>query len=173
MAIKILNGVMGVVKRNRLATEAAFTLIEITIAVFILATSLVVLIGLETSLLGQAVSDRNRVEAMLVARRILAAMESSPEPLPNQQIEGNAKQLLEKFVENVGSEEDQDTRIESLTGTFVVEDWGIPDNPTALKRITLTLSWSENPSDTVTVYYFIPNEAEKVDEVEPVDSSSQ
>jgi len=151
-------------KRSR---DLGFTLIEITIAVFILAVSLVTLIGLQSSILQRSISDRNEIEAMLVARRILAAIESNEEPVPPQELAGSAAEVLRNFV--TGSEEEEySAAFQSLQAELKVEDWEFGESVTSLRRVKLRLSWSENPADSFNVFYFIPNEEEDLESVEPV-----
>ncbi len=166
-----MNGPMA--ERKRVRPESGFTLIEIIIALFILATSLVVLLGLQSAILNQSISDRNRVEAMLIARRVLAAIESSTEPIENQTLNGTATEIMAKFVEVDSEDQDLKGRADNLSGTLVVEDWAVNENPTALKRITLSLAWSGNAIDVVTVYYFIPNDQEDLDKLEAEENAQQ
>ena len=59
--------------------SSGFTLIEVVFAVLILAGSLVVLLGLQTSSLQLTGRGKMTQQAMLYARRILAPIETSKE----------------------------------------------------------------------------------------------
>ena len=55
--------------------QNGFTLIEIAIAVFMLASALVVMLGLEQSNIARTLNDQNRKVALGLARKIMSAIE--------------------------------------------------------------------------------------------------
>ena len=56
-------------------SQNGFTLIEIMIAVLILATALVVMLGLEQSNIVRTINDQNRKVALSLARKVMAAID--------------------------------------------------------------------------------------------------
>ena len=56
-------------------SQNGFTLIEIMIAVLILATALVVMLGLEKSNIVRTINDQNRKVALSLARKVMAAID--------------------------------------------------------------------------------------------------
>ena len=147
-----------------------FTMIEIMIAVLILAGSLVVILGLESSLTKQALRTKNKQAAMLLARRVLAGIEASETVPEDQDITQPMSKLLDTFA-GVSADESKQPQQDPneyvghlLVATTQIQ--GLEEN--AIKRVTLNVSWSDQPSDSVQVDYFIPNEVPDVDaEPEP------
>ena len=70
-------------KKNKRANRSSgFTLVEIMIAIVILASSITVILGLQSAIMKRAIDDKSRLTAMLFARRILASLESSIDEIP-------------------------------------------------------------------------------------------
>lgn len=154
-----------------------FTLIEIAFAIIILAGSFVVLLSLNSSATRRAIDDRDRQQAMLVARRILAAIEVAQDPIETQDRTGSAREILARFVEE--SDSDRENRfLDRFKARLNVTLWGIPNlNPEAMKQISLTIGWGlgSNGSagqDEVKVLYFVPHEAATPDPTPPPGSPS-
>lgn len=143
-------------------SQKGFTLIEITIAILILAVSLVTLLGLQSSAVQESLRTRNKQKAMLLARQIMAAIENDEEPPETQNVTGRAYDILKKFApfEKLGSGKDLEMKSESgadFETQFTVEDWKIPKLPEkALRRVYLKVSWSPSPADSLEVVYFVP-----------------
>lgn len=150
--------------------ERAFTLMEVSIAVLILAASLVVIIGLQSSIITKSNHDRMNLQAMLFARRILAQYEANISEISTGEIRGTAEELLK----GVESDSDQIKIYAGMDAFLKIEQWDIPQKPQALKRLTVTVSWGDDPYDSMTVFYFVPYEevdSEEVDEDEDDDDS--
>ena len=152
---------------RNISAQRAFTMIEIMIAVLILAGSLVVILGLEASLTKQALRTRNKQTAMLFARRVLAGIEASETVPEDQDITEPIAKLLDTFA-GVSADDDKQQQEDPneyvghlLVATTQIE--GLEEN--AVKRVTLSVSWSDQASDSVQVDYFIPNEISDVDDV--------
>lgn len=152
-------------RRNRTNTrtgEQGFTLIEITFAVLMLAGTLTVLISLQSSVVDRTLRDEFTLEAMLIARRIQAALETTPDPVEvGEYGPYDPAALLRQFA----TVDDGDP-IESLDARYnarlVVEWWGLPDiDEKAMKRMNLTVSWGDTPLDTLNIVYFIANDEEQ------------
>ena len=67
--------VRGRANNSKRTLCSGFTLVEVVIAILVLAGSLVVLLGLQSSAVTKALRDRNQLQAMLAARHIFAAVE--------------------------------------------------------------------------------------------------
>lgn len=142
--------------------SSGFSLIEVTFAVLILAGGLVTLLGLQSSSLQLASRDRFTQRAMLLARQILAPIETSKEPIDIQDVEGTAAELLDRFQPGAPISEEM-LKI-PFQARLKVEFWGIPNvNEEAMKRLTLTLAWSESPLDRFEIVYFMPNEGDQTE----------
>jgi prepilin-type N-terminal cleavage/methylation domain-containing protein len=149
----------------RRRSESGFTLIEIVIAIMILAVSLTVLIGLQSASIERAVRDRATQQAMLLARSILAGIEAARDPIPLGTIEGPALQLVQRF-KAAPDGADFPPELDRFDASLQVEPVAIPlvkDGvptvvPDAMKRILLTIIWGPDPTEQFPVLYFIPND---------------
>ncbi len=140
--------------------DSGFTLVEITIAVLILAGSLTVLLGLQSSVLQSTYRDQQKLKAMLLARRIFSAIEVSDLPLNPGTQEGSAARIIES-IGDVDPEEIEDLpKEEEFQVELVVENWGLPGvSEEALKRVQLFIRWGETNREQFLVTYFIPFDA--------------
>lgn len=152
---------MGV-RRNKCA---GFSLIEVVFAVLILASALVTLLGLQSSSLQLSAHDKFTQRAMLIAREILAPIETSKDPIDIQDVEGTPQEILEKVLVAKLGNEDRLPRDNIFRVHLKVDYWGIPKvNEEAMKRITLTVLWSTAPLDSFQIIYFMPNEGDQTAE---------
>jgi len=168
MNTKIFSGnIVGQInKKARGNSERGFTLIEITLAILVLAGSFTVILGLLSSATQRAVRDKNSQSAMLLARRILAAIETSKD-IPNTGVqEDPANRLLATLMPGIeeNSPELEDGKI--FNARMTTEDWPVGEDKDSLVRISLVLSWSDSPGDSFYVTYFMPkNPIEDEEEV--------
>ena len=148
---------MAEAKRNRYLTQEGFTLIEITLAIFLLAVSLVTLLGLQASVIQRSLNDRNRLDAMLIARRVLSSIESGETPATVQD------NLLPASL--FFDEEDEKTEgtneFSHLKVQLKIEEWPIDAYPEAkIRRLLVRVMWGDEPDAGVSVYYFLPEDEE-------------
>ena len=138
-----------------------FTLVEIMIAIVILATSLTVILGLQSAIMKRSIDDKSRLTAMLFARRILASLEASIDEIPFGVTNETVYEMLDLDNNRSGdtdSEEDSETALaRTMLAELNVEPFGLPNNEEALKRITLSINWTDNPFDSIQIYYFTAN----------------
>jgi prepilin-type N-terminal cleavage/methylation domain-containing protein len=155
--------------------ETGFTLIEIVIAIMILSVSLVVLIGLQSASIERAVRDRATQQAMLLARSILAGIESSPDPIPVGAFDTPALQMVQQY-RAAPEGADFPPELDRFSASLIVEPVAVPiikDGvpaviPNALKKILLTIYWGTDPTEQFPVLFFIPNdEGGLTDDVAP------
>ena len=138
-------------------SQSGFTLIEITFAILILAGSLIILLGLQSSIIQRTVRDQDKLQAMLIARRIMAGIETTALPVDNQDQEEPVSDLIDYIEE--GQEQSQLSRenLQRFYARLTVNDWGLPRvEEQVLQRVELTVSWSDLPEDSVHLVYFIP-----------------
>jgi len=156
--------------------DRAFTLIEVTLAILILAGALSVFVGLQTSAINMTIAARKQQQAMLLARRILTAIEYQQESLtslrkdPGHQKARGAVAVLEEFVD-LDPEEKKDLQ-QRLADFFVeldVVDIALPSvsmdqkgqlEEQALKHILLRVFWGEAADQYFEVLYFVPGRPE-------------
>lgn len=150
--------------RKKEKSIAGFTLIEVMLAVLILAGSLVVLLGLQSSIINRNIQDRNRQYAMLAARRILSAVETAEEPPQAQTIEGSPDEIVAEIL-GVSEDRELSPYEEGLQAEMVIEDWPISmieESPIA--RLRLLVYWGPSKADSLEVVYFFPvNEEGELD----------
>lgn len=135
-----------------------FTLIEVTIAILILASGLVILLGLQSSSVERAVRDRDKLQAMLLAREILAAVESSKDPIEVQDRTTTAADILEDLLPGSQKPAVQDEQ-NKFRVRFRVQNWELPNiDQQLIRRLDLVVSWSDSPLDSISIIYFLPEE---------------
>ncbi len=150
-----------------LKKSSGFTLIEVAIAVLILASALGVLLGMQSSVLSQTINDRKEQQAMLLARRILAALEVSEEILKVGVESSSAKDMLESFNIEV-TDPDELKNLADLQATLQVSYSGMPgiDPEQAMKQIILRVYWGPAAADSFEVVYFVPNDENQEEDEE-------
>ena len=138
--------------------EEGFTLIEIILAIMLLAAGLSVILGLQSSAVDQTIRDRNKEFALLAGRRILSTIESGDGDIEILDKDEPMDKLLQSFgALDRNSKEEDLVRLAEFQGHIKVEKWGIPEvNPDAMKKILLDISWSPSPRDMVQLIYFVP-----------------
>jgi type II secretory pathway pseudopilin PulG len=141
--------------------QAGFSLIEVTFAILILAGSLIVLLGLQSSTMERAVRDGDRQQAMLMARQILTAVEVAKDPIQEEEKQGSVDQIFQEVASQGLSKGGE--RLDS-SGRFqaqlTVRNWPLPLPDLAdqklVKKIELIISWGSSSIDSFTVTYFVP-----------------
>jgi prepilin-type N-terminal cleavage/methylation domain-containing protein len=128
-----------------------FTLLEIMIAVLILSVSMIVLLGLQASVLTQEKRDSERQEAISMAKQILAAIELYPDPLKSGS--QSANDLLKFLSPNSPAIKKSD-----LLSNLQIEKIGVPGLQNKdLERVKLTISWGNSDLDKVSFIYVRPD----------------
>jgi len=138
---------------------SGFTLIEVTMAIVIMASALTILVGMQSSLVEQTIRGRNQQQAMLLARRILAGFEVVDPDMNEGTSEMSAAEALE--LSEVADERDpQDyAGYENFRVLIQFNYWGIPKiDPQAMQRILVRVMWGPLPGDSLVVSYFIASE---------------
>ncbi|MCO6431875.1 MAG: prepilin-type N-terminal cleavage/methylation domain-containing protein [Deltaproteobacteria bacterium] len=141
--------------------QRGFTLIEVVIAVVILSTAFITLLGLQSSIMKRTLRDEEKQQAMLLARSILAAIESNVDEIQPQDETLPAGEMIEKLLTDAAprSEEGEDVQRFNLLARLAVDVWGIPNlKDDAMKRIRLSIFSAEAPEEAFEVLFFIPNE---------------
>ena len=134
--------------------DLGFTLIEIAIAIFLLATSLTIILSLQSSVISRSINDRSRVQAMLVARRILAGIETGDTEVKDETV---IKPVVE-YLGNLARPEDLDS-LKGMNLELKTEPWTIPQfEDLKIKKITLTISWGTVFDQNLAIYFFVPED---------------
>ncbi len=145
-----------------------FTLMEITFAILILAGSLVVLLGLQSSIVDRMIRDNQRQQAMMIARNVLAVLEANETQPVVQDVSGTLQEILES--EGATDTEDQDLYqdLQSYVVRLAVSEWspaveGLAlalDTSKFMLRVQVDVSWGDLPQEKIEVVYFVPAETE-------------
>lgn len=142
---------------------SGFTLIEVIFAIVILSGSLIVLLGLQSSAIDKALRDRNQLDAMLLARNILAALEIQEDIIDNS-VQGSALQLIKDFNAVPAEDYEELERFSDFQADLQIEDWQTPaelaeqisDAGPLMKKLYLKIFWSDLPDDQIEIVYFVP-----------------
>lgn len=172
MGTKIFGGPMAIV--NRLAIhvdplrlrrlgrfrliEAGFTLIEVSIAVVILAAAVTTLYGLQAANTRSTLHIANENQATLLARQFFAMMDarsSNLPPIAEQVVEGT----VEDIYRGIGVKPpllSEDARVR-FRAKLVVDQWPLAALlKSPMKRMQVTISWGPTVSDRLLLTYFLP-----------------
>jgi prepilin-type N-terminal cleavage/methylation domain-containing protein len=142
--------------------ERGFTLIEIAIAIFLLATSLTIILSLQSSVIARSLDDRTRIQAMLAARRVLAGIESGDVEVEKTSI---TKPLIEYLGPQARAEDTES--LKDLTLELKVEPWTVARfEDLEIDKITLSLFWGPAIEQRVTIFFFVPQDESETDGTE-------
>ncbi|MFO0415891.1 MAG: prepilin-type N-terminal cleavage/methylation domain-containing protein, partial [Pseudomonadota bacterium] len=137
---------------NKPVSERGFTFFEVMVALALLAVAASILIGMEGAAIRRTLRDTNAQQAMLAARRIMAAVETMKEPdfnLSNQ----NNRPVLDVLQELGAPNPTDPTALEALqniSASITVEDWILPipnAESSPMKRVAVSLSRGPQPAD--------------------------
>jgi prepilin-type N-terminal cleavage/methylation domain-containing protein len=139
-------------------SERGFTFFEVMVALALLAVAASILIGMEGAAIRRTLRDTNAQQAMLAARRIMAAVETMKEPdfnLSNQ----NNRPVLDVLQELGAPNPTDPTALEALqniSASITVEDWILPipnAESSPMKRVAVSLSWGPQADDRFDVLF--------------------
>jgi len=140
----------------RALPQGGFTLIEIIIAVLILASSLMVLLGLQSATVRRAIQDRETQQAMLVGREIMSAIETVEDPALIQEASGTAEEVIKSITSGAPLPEDGVDPDRRFNVELSVEKVALPAiGDDRMRRLTLILTWEGGPPNGLTLDYFI------------------
>jgi len=136
---------------------------EVIIAIVILATSTITLLGVQSAVTRRATLDNQRIRAILAAREVLAAAELNLEPPAPGTLEGTPEsvrdQLLGRTAPN-NAPKPQNPQELPLQVTLQISDWALPGFEEApLYRYELTVAWGDRQGESITINYFVPTSA--------------
>lgn len=144
-------------------TERGFTLIEVAIAVGILGIALTTLIGLQTAYADRYVYEKNLTRAALYAQYLMTMLELDPKLPDDGDTDQDLSAALDEsgFFENNFRESSQTEKDELSRWKVVrhIEKISIDPIEDALRRIDMTVSWSDTPLDRFQLVYFVRGQA--------------
>ncbi|RME61628.1 MAG: prepilin-type N-terminal cleavage/methylation domain-containing protein [Candidatus Dadabacteria bacterium] len=142
--------------------QRGFTLIEVTFAVLILALSMTVLLGLQTTALRSSYTELFREKASTAALFILEAMDhfqKSGNSLKEEEKEGDILSVAGEYLEIDGENKNfLQSYFSGLKAHLSSVYQTLPDveSPNPLLAIKLTISWGPSSADEFRVSYLLP-----------------
>jgi prepilin-type N-terminal cleavage/methylation domain-containing protein len=147
--------------KNKKASPG-FTLIEVALAILLLATALTIIVSLQSAVVEQSISNSEREEALLYARSILSSYEIAENLIPKAQ----SKISLYTYLKDSNLLPTQDRYLEdhlkNYTIDIEVEPWKIPGfeelnlGRDGLTRITTRIIWGDGIAQQAAIDYFVP-----------------
>ena len=156
MTRKRLNYLATRVRRTN--SERGFTLIEISAAVVLILFAFTTLTTLQLGFVDNYIRERSMTKAALYAQYLLTPIEVANKP-PD---EGQSGGLLEDALRQAGyfeqldpqSVQEEMTRIKGWMVRWTVTRQAIPPIEDALRRIDMTIIWSNHPRDQFQITYY-------------------
>jgi len=145
--------------RLRNHSAAGFTLVEVAVAIAILAVAFTTLITLNTRFLSSYFNDRNITQAALLAQRVLSLMEVEGSPPDVGSKKGDFLELLEKSGD-IYKKNEIEQLVKNWTYTLEVQAIPVPPDDDAMRRIDLTVSWGESAAEEFALVYFMKSKSE-------------
>ncbi len=147
--------------RHRLS--AGFTLAEVTIAVLVLSSAVVVMIGLQSASVDNAFRAERKQKALMAARSILAALEIQTDPPEDIDVQTTLVDLISRR-EPLNQLDDWGTMrdLAPFQVHLQIAPWSIPLKglpPDMMKVVKLRVFWNDAVSDSIELVYFIPKKA--------------
>lgn len=142
---------------------AGFTLAEVTIAILVLSSAVIVMISLQSASVDSAFRDERRQKALLAARAVFAALEIQENPPEDIDTQGALVDILSKR-EPLDALTDWNERdeLKPFKAHLMIKNWPLPLKDIrndAVKQVRLRVFWSNSPADAIELVYFIPKGA--------------
>lgn len=140
------------------AREEAFTLVEVLIAIVLLAAGVTTLYGLQAANTRTTLQIANEHHAVLLARQFFATMDVRPDgapPVSERTVEGSFQELYGAIgMKPPPLSEDARVRFRVR---MIVDTWALGDLlPKPMRRMQLRVFWGPLDRDGVTLTYFLP-----------------
>lgn len=148
------------------ANYAGFTLIEVLIALLILATSMIVILSLQGSIMSRTVQDGRAQRALLASRLILSLIEAQEDTLPLVNDQGNASSIIKAVAPEGGNlpTSFNPADYSDIQASISTQPWateGISVN--SLKKFVVTLRWGDGPGEFLETTYLGTEELKNED----------
>lgn len=143
--------------------QRGFTLAEVTIAILVLSSAVIVMISLQSASVDSAFRDERRQKALLAARAIFAALEIQEDPPDDVDIQAPLVDLLRQREPLDGlTDWNERAELKPFQAHLEIKNWPLPLKDIrndAVKRVRLRVYWSNSPADAIELTYFIPKAA--------------
>lgn len=128
------------------------------IALVLLASASAILVGMQSAAVHRTIRDASAQKSMMVARRIMAMIETIPDNEFNLSSQGeqSAIALMEQLQIPSEDVSTDDALVTKLSANLQIDDWLLPvpgaeDMP--MKKIVLSLSWGSSEQDRVSIEF--------------------
>lgn len=144
--------------RPRVASGSGFTLVEVLLAIVVLAAGVTTIYGLQAANARATLQISNENQAVLLARQFFATLDARPEPSPpvgEQTVEGT----FEDIYRGIGMKAPpfSEDALARYRVTMVVDQWTVGDLlKRPMRRMQLTIRWGGTARDHITLTYFFP-----------------
>lgn len=145
---------------KRRCTQSGFSLIEVIVALAIMAAAASLLIGMQGAAIARTLRDRDAQQAMLAARRIMSSIEAAGDDAPVENFDGETvPDALKRFGGPDQTNESEALGYASLRVAMKVDEWPLPipnvtDDP--MRKITLKVYWGPEIDDAFILTYLAP-----------------
>jgi prepilin-type N-terminal cleavage/methylation domain-containing protein len=140
-----------------LSHRNGFTLIEVVFALVVLGGSLVVLLGLQSSLITRTLRDETQERAILLTRELLAPLEAEVSSADDIEVNGKFREVYDKVVKEPGSALDLTPLDESFEVSYQVAPWKVKGiDEESMKKVTVVVAWGPNLDERTTTNFFVP-----------------
>lgn len=143
-----------------------FTLLEVLIALLILATSMVTILSLQGAIMSRTVQDSRAQRALLASRLILSLIEAQEDTLPFTNDQGTVADIIKVIAPEGGNLPTilNLSDYADIQAAITTQPWtagGIAEN--LLKKFVITLKWGDGPGEFLETTY-LGTEEFKVDD---------
>lgn len=140
-------------------TMAGFTFIEVMVALIILASASGILVGMQSSAIARTIRDQDAQQGMLLARRIMASVETlGPTGLVGN-FEGEpALTALQKWAIPEPTDDAEKKALAPFSVSMLSEDVVLPlPNTTQdpMKKVVLRISWGTGVDESFVIMYLM------------------
>ncbi len=152
-------------KKSKLKSSAAgFTLIEIVIAVALLAVALTTLLGLQSAIVGNTLTSRDQMQATLIARSVLSGIEMKDAIADEKGGSFSVEDAYRDYGIPYPESEAERATLQRFHVDMQVAPWKVAEDESGMNKLELTVSWGDSHQQRVNFIYFAPTPDEGDDE---------
>ena len=145
--------------------DDGFTLLEVLIALLILATSMVTILSLQGSIMSRTVQDTRAQRALFASRLILSLIEAQEDTLAFLNDQGTAAEIIKAIAPEGGNLPSLFNLSDyaDIQASIATQPWttgGIAEN--SLRKFVVSLRWGDGPGEFLETTY-LGTEEFKVD----------
>lgn len=139
--------------------QSGFTLIEIMVALLILASASGILIGMQSSAIARTIRDKNAQQGMLLARRIMSSIEVAGPTGVLENFDGEpAINALQRWGIPEPTDQAEKQTLSPFSVSLAVEEFQLPlpnISQDPMKKLTLRITWGSEVDESFIVSYLM------------------